>query len=277
MRADVPEVERSTPMPGTKWSRVLPVASIGTRVGAAQVVSLVDLASTMSLLGQPLRNRQSDQLTYTVPVVDASDEGSPLKVSGTASFSEIRRQSAFQTASRLQILLKNASHKGIILLRATVTETGPHGPTKDQQIKRDHFFWGEMSAGSAIRLLGDEGRPANLSPVAPAREPKAKFRVQYVQFADGSIWGDELAAQDALATRSAIFGMLLRLQSEGNDRHLLALLREKIKPDEADQFFDSFRQASRDEGMAAVRQNVAAALRVASAHVSAMRQVQAKR
>jgi hypothetical protein len=101
--------------------------------------------------------------------------------------------------------------------------------------------------------------------------------VQYVQFADGSIWGDELAAQDALATRSAIFGMLLRLQSEGDDRHLLALLREKIKPDEADQFFDSFRQASRDEGMAAVRQNVAAALRVASAHVSAMRQVQAKR
>jgi hypothetical protein len=217
------------------------------------------------------------QLTYTVQVVDASDQGSPLKVSGRASFTEIRRPSAFQTASRFQILLKNASEKGIILLRATVTETGPHGPTKDQQIKRDHFFWGEMSAGSAIRLLGDEGRPANLSRVAPAREPKAKFRVQYVQFADGSIWGDELAAQDALATRSAIFGMLLRLQSEGDDRHLLALLREKIKPDEADQFFDSFRQASRDEGMAAVRQNVAAALRVASAHVSAMRQVQAKR
>ena len=113
------------------------------------------------------------QLTYTVQVVDASDQGSPLKVSGRASFTEIRRPSAFQTASRFQILLKNASEKGIILLRATVSETGPHGPTKDQQIKRDHFFWGEMSAGSAIRLLGDEGRPANLSPVVPAREPKA--------------------------------------------------------------------------------------------------------
>jgi hypothetical protein len=30
--------------------------------------------------------------------------------------------------------------------------------------------------------------------------------------------------------------MLLWLQSEGNDRHLLALLKEKIKPDEANQF-----------------------------------------
>ena len=102
-----------------------------------------------------------------------------------------------------------------------------------------------MSAGSAIRLVSDQGQPANLSPVVPAREPKAKFRVQYVQFADGSIWGDELAAQDALAARSAIFGMLVRLQSEGNDRHFLALLKEKIKPDEANQFFDSFRQARR--------------------------------
>jgi len=111
----------------------------------------------------------------------------------------------------------------------------------------------------------------------PAREPEAKFRVQYVQFADGSIWGDELAARDALATRSAIFGILVRLQSEGNDRHFLALLKERIKPDEANEFFDSFRQASRDEGMATVRQNVDAALRVASAHLSAMRQVQAKR
>jgi hypothetical protein len=134
-----------------------------------------------------------------------------------------------------------------------------------------------MSAGSAIRLVSDEGQPTNLSPVVPAREPKAKFRVQYVQFADGSIWGDELAAQDALAARSAIFGMLVRLQSEGNDRHFLALLKEKIKPDEANQFFDSFRQASKDEGMTVVRRNVAASLRVASAHVSAMRQVQAKR
>src|SRR3954452_22602445 len=76
MRAEAPEVARSTPMPGTKWSTVLPVTSIGTRVGAAQVVSLVDLASTMSLLGQPDRKRQSDQVTYTVPAASTSALGS---------------------------------------------------------------------------------------------------------------------------------------------------------------------------------------------------------
>src|ERR1041385_1203313 len=76
MRAVAPDVDLSTPMPGTKWSTVLVVASIGTRTGAAQVVSLVDLASTMSLRGQPERNRQSAHATYTVPAESISAVGS---------------------------------------------------------------------------------------------------------------------------------------------------------------------------------------------------------
>jgi len=63
MRVVAPEVERSTPMPGMKWSTVLEVESIGTRVTGPQVVSLVDLLRTMSLLAQPERKRQSCQTT----------------------------------------------------------------------------------------------------------------------------------------------------------------------------------------------------------------------
>ena len=214
------------------------------------------------------------QLTYTIQVVDASDHGSPLKVSGTASYAEIKKQNAFQTSSRFEILLKNTSQKEIILLRATVKEGGPHGPVKEHEITRDHFFWGEISVGSSIRLVSDEGQVATtLSSIAPAREPNAEFHLQYVQFADGSAWGNESAAQDAFAARSAIFGMLLRLQSENNNQHFVALLKERIQPDEADSFFDSFRQVRKNKGMATARQNVAASLRVASAHESSMRQV----
>ena len=50
-------------MPGMKWSTVLEVASIGTRVTGPQVVSLVDLLMTMSLAAQPERKRQSCQTT----------------------------------------------------------------------------------------------------------------------------------------------------------------------------------------------------------------------
>src|SRR5439155_14377879 len=63
-------------MPGMKWSTVLVVASIGTRVTADQFRPSVDVLSTMSLLRHPLRNRQSCQTTYTLPAPSISAEGS---------------------------------------------------------------------------------------------------------------------------------------------------------------------------------------------------------
>src|SRR5690349_5993487 len=64
-------------MPGMKWSTPLVVASIGTRVTAVQVVPLVEVDKTMSLAGQPDRNRQSCQAMYTVPAPSISAEGRP--------------------------------------------------------------------------------------------------------------------------------------------------------------------------------------------------------
>src|SRR5919201_698011 len=101
MRAVAPEVERSTPMPGMKWSTLLETASIGTRVTGPQVVSLVDLLITMSLLVQLERNLQSCQTTYAVPAASTSAEGSgsrrspPATVwSVTAETSTVARQLA---------------------------------------------------------------------------------------------------------------------------------------------------------------------------------------
>lgn len=217
------------------------------------------------------------QLTYTVQVVDVSDKGSPLEIAGAASFTETKRQNAFQTSGRLQILLKNASDKDIILLRAQVREAGPHGPITDHEIKRDHFFWGALSAGSSIRLITDERQPASLSPVAVARDPTGEFRLQYVEFADGSTWGNELAARDVFSTRLAILGMLQRLRNEVNDERFVTLLQERVRPDDADRFFESLRKISKNKGTAAARQNVAASLRFASVHASAMRPIRAKK
>src|SRR5439155_17281093 len=54
-------------------------------MGAAHVVSLVDLLITMSLAGQPDRNRQSDHATYTVPAESISADGSEPERSPPAS------------------------------------------------------------------------------------------------------------------------------------------------------------------------------------------------
>src|SRR4051794_7617912 len=66
-------------MPGTKWSTVLLVASIGIRATVLQVVPLVDVLMTMSSRAPP-RKRESCQTTYTRPAPSISADGSgPLR------------------------------------------------------------------------------------------------------------------------------------------------------------------------------------------------------
>src|SRR2546429_3097906 len=60
-----------------KWSTPVVVASIGPGVTAVHVVPLLDVEKTMSLAGQPDRNRQSCQATYTVPAASISADGRP--------------------------------------------------------------------------------------------------------------------------------------------------------------------------------------------------------
>src|SRR5438128_2359923 len=63
-------------MPGMKWSTVLLTPSMGMRCTADQVAPLVDVARTMSLAGQPVRNLQSCHVRYTVPAASISALGS---------------------------------------------------------------------------------------------------------------------------------------------------------------------------------------------------------
>src|SRR3954470_12007615 len=61
-----------------KWSTLLFVLSIGTRLTADQLVpvALSECARTMSLVLHDRRNRQSVHATYTVPLPSTSADGS---------------------------------------------------------------------------------------------------------------------------------------------------------------------------------------------------------
>jgi hypothetical protein len=69
-------VDLSTPMPGMKWSNVLPVAWSGIRTTCDQVTPSPDVVMTMSFAAHPFRKRQSCQTTYTLPAASISADGS---------------------------------------------------------------------------------------------------------------------------------------------------------------------------------------------------------
>ena len=221
------------------------------------------------------------QLTYTIPVVDKSEAGSPLKISGTASFTELIVANSVKSSSSFKVDVQNVGDRAIILVLAHFEKTGPHGVGTHQVIKRDHFFWGNISPGESLVLArGGPGRRTSACCVGPrgaANELKAEVRVQYVQFVDGSTFGDEAAAKETLGTRSTIFDALRRLDNAGNSESFLTLLAQKIQPEDADTFLETFRRTRKSHGTAAARAQVHRGVTAAAAHAFAMRAVQAER
>jgi hypothetical protein len=221
------------------------------------------------------------QLTYTIPVVDKSDLGSPLKISGTASFTELIVANSVKSSSSFKVDARNVCEKAIILVLAYFDEAGPHGVGTHQVIRLNHFFWGDIAPGVSFVLArsrpGRRTSADQISPLRPADEPKAEISVQYVQFADGSTFGDETTAKDILGTRSAILDALRRLDKASNSENFLALLAQKIQPEGADTFLETFRRTRKSHGTAAARAQVHTGLTAAAAHAAAMRAVQAER
>jgi len=221
------------------------------------------------------------QLTYTIPVVDKSESGSPLKISGTASFTELIVADSVKSSSSFKVDARNVGEKAIILVRAHFEKTGPHGVGTHQVIQRDHFFWGNIAPGESLVLargpLAKRPSACCISPRGPANELKAEVRVQYVQFIDGSTFGDETTAKDILGTRLAILDALRRLDNASNSENFLALLEQKIQPADADIFLETFRRTRKSHGTAAARAQVHTGLTAAAAHAAVMRAVQAER
>ena len=78
----------------------------------------------------------SSQLTYTIPVLDKSDPGSPLKISGTASFTElivansVKSSSSFEVSTHGMWATKPSSLCSLTLTRLV--------PTASELIKSSH-------------------------------------------------------------------------------------------------------------------------------------------
>ena len=219
------------------------------------------------------------QLTFTVPVMDNSAPGSPLEISGTASFTELIVANSATSCSNFRIEARNVSEKGIVLLVASFDEAGPHGPGTHHVIQIDHFFWGDIAPETSFVLTRSRSDrrmcASSINPLMPAAELKADVSVQYVQFVDGSTFGDEATAKDILGMRPIILDALRRLDNTSDKKEFLALLAQKIQPDEADRFLETFRRTQKTRGTVAARAQVHAGVSVAEGRALALRPVQA--
>jgi hypothetical protein len=156
---------------------------------------------------------------FSVPILDKSGEGTPFQVDGKLTLRESTRANELEWSWGEKVALKNVSDKAIVLFVATIAEIGRHSPPVGRhaalgdgptfQLEDDRFFNERLiEPGESLLLrdteLGTPDAGCCVNPLAETHNPFGEYRVQFVQFADGSVFGDPAEARESLAIRQVI-------------------------------------------------------------------------
>lgn len=160
----------------------------------------------------------------TVPLNDKTGAASPFEVSGRFLLREAVHGNQLEWSWGQKVAVKNISSKPILLFVATLTEIGRYpkgqhaapgdGPT--YVIEDDRFFSENLiEPRESLTLRDTEPGAPNMAccinPMAEKSDPTAEYYLRFVQFADGSTFGDPAEARDAFALRDTILRGLREL------------------------------------------------------------------
>jgi hypothetical protein len=147
-----------------------------------------------------------------IPLVDISAAGSPVRISGTVLF-----QDDPATAVRYTYLINgsvtNVTNKRIVLTIIHMSATGVGAPGLDHSVAVERFF--DSNTFMPGRIEGIDHSPIKFGPVASvkpvpaetgqAASPSATAELIFLQFADGSTWGDpDVGSQQLLLRRRSL-------------------------------------------------------------------------
>jgi len=156
---------------------------------------------------------------------DVSDEGSPVRVSGTISLQDESSQKMRYTY-RTEGELQNLSNKDVLLTVIDFEASGVNAHKLHHTYLVDRFFSsGALQPGKTERIMSSSislGIPLiNGQPVPeeidPEEVPAATAEVLFVQFADGSTWGDPEEGSRSLSERRDALNELRRLEQVLNE------------------------------------------------------------
>jgi hypothetical protein len=173
----------------------------GLFVRAGLLICLVTIIG----LGKPRFASAQVQLR----LVDVSGK-SPIHVSGYIEFSD-HPSEVMRYSYQVHASAKNVSNKDVLLMLIHFEANGGSGPGLDDNSQYEYFFgeglrpnMSEIVSKSPIRFSAPtvNGAPADTNDLVTLR-PKAIAQVEFVQFSDGSTWGDVESAKDDVKARRA--------------------------------------------------------------------------
>jgi hypothetical protein len=144
----------------------------------------------------------------TVSISDHSPDGTPVSITGTVTFQDSSNMVCSITGH-------NDSPQSIIASSIELKLTKPTGEPGQIVFERDYFFKSStVSPPQSDFLISDDCRMGKeLNVQRTPQPPQAHAKVVFLQFEDGSIWGDPKVGAQLMAQRVEVLAFLKWLKS----------------------------------------------------------------
>lgn len=223
---------------------------------------------------------------FNVSLTDESVPGSPFKVVGQVQLDETVAGNQLESAWGGNVVARNTSDKAILWFVASLTLIGRHnrgsvrGPRDGAtyMFSDDRFFRADLIQPDESVQMWDIKPVAGhvdccVNPVASPAPPRAEVKMRYVQFADGSTFGDPLEVKDDLALRRSILDGLQRVvrsYSQNGEQGFLTEMRKQSAWSNTIIFADVWTNY-KDNGVVTAVDRAKHVLSIAEAHEASLR------
>jgi hypothetical protein len=193
----------------------------------------------------------AQQEPIDVPFDDAALTASPITATGKVSVRETVAANEVKSSWEWNVDATNISTKSVLLLIGELDAIGPHS-NGGTQLTMEYFFGEPISPGETFSLYKRSSVHDSccINPLRETHEPKATFRLIFVQFLDGSTFGDAAQAENALAIRDRTLQALRTLaQVAAKDkRRFQSQLERQLRLDDALGVFAAIRETQEQKG-----------------------------
>lgn len=177
-------------------------------------------------------------------------KGSPISVLGYVTY-RYDESNKFPFSYQENIAARNVSDKSVLLMVIHLEAAGT--PGQDETYSQEYFFGGALKPG-AIEVRDEPGasfgRAVNgIFLIDSGHDPHAiaKVRVEFVQFSDGSTWGDADSAKNVLDMRAETLTELDKLEHIYEQAGEDAFLEEFARADDHLSVIGQLKGACRDK------------------------------
>jgi hypothetical protein len=189
-----------------------------------KVVWLVLLASTAAAWAQS---------ESVLTVVQVSKAGAPVTVTGRVTAKD-QPSEVLRYSFEGDVEMTNISGRAILLMIVDLNIVSTLPISLDYLEEDDYFFEPKMLEPGSIaelqRRLGRLGEPSRKDDFTKEVKPSARAKVLFVQFSDGSTWGDAAAGERLLTNRQLSLKQLELLKEDYQKRSEEEFSNELLKP-----------------------------------------------